>query len=155
MSALILDSSPAIGSFRTFGRAFSAAIQNPIVRSITLALICILHAYRLALQKLFGMETVRMRYLKALLNPRLLPWMNSETPRLYIFSKKDDVVPWQAVQEHAETAKTSGLNVRCEVYEESAHVAHMRLDPKRYWGSIKDLWQIACRKREAEVTEAA
>ncbi|KAF8553926.1 hypothetical protein OG21DRAFT_1175910 [Imleria badia] len=64
--------------------------------------------------------------------------MNSQTPRLYIFSKKDEVVPWQAVQQHVETAKKSGLNVRCEVYEESAHVAHVRHDPKRYWASIQD-----------------
>ena len=148
VSALILDSSPAIGNFRSIGMAFSIAIRNPLVRYIALALIYLSHGLRLSLQVVFGVETMGTRYLKALLNPRLLPWMNSQTPRLYVFSKKDELVPWQAVQQHAEAAKTSGLNVRYERYEESAHVAHMRLDPKRYWTSIQDLWGIACRENQ-------
>ncbi|KAF8549539.1 hypothetical protein OG21DRAFT_580439 [Imleria badia] len=155
VSALILDSSPSIGNFRTIGMAFSIAIRNPGVRYIVLVLIYIAHAFRLSLQMVFGVETMGARYLKALLNPHLLPWMNSQTPRLYVFSKKDQLVPWQGVQQHAETAKKSGLNVRYEVYEESAHVAHMRLDPKRYWASIQDLWQIACRESQMKAIEDA
>jgi pimeloyl-ACP methyl ester carboxylesterase len=155
VSAIILDSSPAIGNFRSIGMAFSIAIRNPLVRYIALALIYLSHALRLSLQMVFGIETMGTRYLKALLNPRLLPWMNSQTPRLYVFSKKDELVPWQAVQQHAEAAKTSGLNVRYEIYEESAHVAHMRLDPKRYWASIQDLWQIACHESQVKAIEVA
>ena len=101
----------------------------------------------------FGVETIGTRYLKALLNPRLLPWMDLQTPRLYVFSKEDQLVPWKVVQQHADTAKASGLNVRCEVYEESAHVAHMRLDPKRYWASVQDLWEVAY--RQAKLVETA
>ncbi|KAH0833499.1 hypothetical protein J3R83DRAFT_12624 [Lanmaoa asiatica] len=153
VSALILDSTPAIGNFHTIGIAFSIAIRNPVARYVALLIIYIAHALRLSLQNIFGVETVAVRYTKALLQPRLLPWMNSQTPRLYIFSKKDELIPWQEVQKHAEAAKTSGLNVRCEVYEESAHVAHMRLDPKRYWASILDLWQIACREGQVKAIE--
>lgn len=135
--------------------AFNIAIRNPLVRYIALAFIYISHALHLSLQMVFGIETMGTRYLKALLNPRLLPWMNSQTPRLYVFSKKDELVPWQAVQQHAEAAKTLGLNVRYEIYEESAHVAHMRLDPKRYWASIQDLWQIACPESQVKAIEVA
>ncbi|KAI9566864.1 hypothetical protein HD554DRAFT_2272954 [Boletus coccyginus] len=155
VSALILDSSPSIGNFRTIGMAFSIAIRNPIVRYIALVLIYIVHAFRLSLQTVFGIDTIGTRCLKALLNPRLLPWMKLQTPRLYVFSKKDELVPWKAVQQHAKAAKTSGQNVRCEVYEESAHVAHMRADPKRYWASIQDLWETACRDGQANAAEAA
>ncbi|KAF8553929.1 hypothetical protein OG21DRAFT_1497407 [Imleria badia] len=150
VSALILDSSPAIGDFRSIGMAFSIAIPNPLYRCFALVVIYILHVLCLFLYALFGVEYRVTRYGKALLNPRLLPWMNSQTPRLYVFSKKDKVVPWQAVQQHVETAKKSGLNVRCEVYEESAHVAHVRLDPERYWASIQDLWQSACRQKSSD-----
>ncbi|KAF8548552.1 hypothetical protein OG21DRAFT_1422888, partial [Imleria badia] len=151
VSALILDSSPAIGNFRSIGIAFSIAIRNTVVRYIAL----IVHALRLSLHRVFGMETMATRYLMVLLNPRLLPWMDSQPPRLYVFSKKDEVVLWKALQQHAEAAKMSCLNVRCEVYEESAHVAHMRLDPKRYWASIQDLWQSACRASQGIAMEAA
>lgn len=94
------------------------------------------------------------RYLKALLNSHLLLCMNSQTPGLYVFSKKDEVVPWQAVQHNAKAANQLGLNVQCEVYEESAHIAHMHLDPKQCWASIQDLWQSSCRESHMKAIEA-
>ncbi|KAG8212943.1 hypothetical protein J3R82DRAFT_11304 [Butyriboletus roseoflavus] len=72
--------------------------------------------------------------------------MSAQTHCLYVFSKKDELVPWQEVQKHADAAKKSGLNARCEVYEESAHVAHMRYDLERCWTSILGLWHIAIAK---------
>ncbi|KAF8442241.1 hypothetical protein L210DRAFT_3477913 [Boletus edulis BED1] len=154
VSALILDSSPAIGNFRSIGMAFSIAIRNPIIRHLALVFIYLMHAIRLSLQSAFGMDTMGTRYLKALFNPRLLPWMNSRTPRLYVFSKKDELVPWQGVHKHANDAITLGLNVRCEVYEESAHVTHMRLDPKRYWASVQELWEIAHSENQVQIQSA-
>ncbi|KAF8548555.1 hypothetical protein OG21DRAFT_749277 [Imleria badia] len=41
-----------------------------------------------SLYTVFGVKTMAMRYHKALFNPYLLPWMNSQTPRSYIFSKR-------------------------------------------------------------------
>jgi len=150
VSALVLDSCPSAGDFRSIGMAFRIAVRNPIARYIVLVIIYFLHALHRTLYTLFGVETKTMWYIKALLRPRLFPWMNSQTPRLYIFSRKDELVPWQEVEQHVEAAKARGLNVRCEVYEESAHVAHMRLDPKRYWASIQDLWQVACPENEVQ-----
>ncbi|KAG8212944.1 hypothetical protein J3R82DRAFT_11305 [Butyriboletus roseoflavus] len=155
VSALILDSSPCIGTFRAVGLAFSIAIRNPLARYVILFIIHVVRALRLSMDSVLGKETMETRYLKALLQPRLLPWVNVQTPRLYVFSKKDELVPWQEVQKHADAAKKSGLNAHCEVYEESAHVAHMRHDPKRYWASILDLWQIACREGQMKAVESA
>ncbi|KAF8839523.1 hypothetical protein BDN67DRAFT_1012247 [Paxillus ammoniavirescens] len=154
VSALILDSCPATGNVRTIKAAFSIAIRNPVARYIALALIYIGHAIRLCLSMIVGQEIMVMEYLKMQLSrPRLLPWMNAETPRLYIFSRKDDLVPWQEVQQHAEAARKASLNVRCEMFEESGHVAHMRLDPKRYWASVQDVWEVACREGQAKGAE--
>ncbi|KAG9316047.1 hypothetical protein JVU11DRAFT_3712 [Chiua virens] len=155
VSALVIDSAPSIGNFRTIRLAFSIAIRNPVARYISLAIIYFLHALRLTLQIVLGMDMMAVQYIKTLQQPHFLPWTNSQTPRLYVFSKKDEVVPWQEVQRHAEAAKMARLTVRCELYEESAHVAHMRLDPKRYWGSIQDLWQLACLQSQAKVSDAA
>ncbi|KAF9223319.1 hypothetical protein BS17DRAFT_817638 [Gyrodon lividus] len=155
MSALILDSCPATGNVRTIKAAFSFAIRNPVARYIALAIIYIAHAIRLSLSMAFGKEMMVMEYLKMqLFRPHLLPWMNTETPRLYIFSKKDKLVPWQEVQQHAEAARKAGLNVRCEMFEESGHVAHMRLDPKRYWASVQDVWEVACGEGQAKGAES-
>ncbi|KAF9223324.1 hypothetical protein BS17DRAFT_781692 [Gyrodon lividus] len=155
MSALILDSCPAAGDIRTIKAAFSFAIRNPMARYIALAVICTVYAIQLCLSMAFGKEMVVLEYLKMqLFKPCLLPWMNAETPRLYIFSKKDELVPWQEVQQHAEAARKAGLNVRCEMFEESGHVAHMRLDPKRYWASVQDVWEVACGEGQAKGAES-
>ena len=148
VSALILDSSPAVGDLGNIIRAFTIAIPNPVARYIALPIIYVIHALRLSIVKAIGGETMEIQYLKTLLQPRLLPWMSAQTPRLYVYSKRDELVPWKDVQKHADAAKKSGLNVCCEVYEGSAHVAHMRHDPERYWTSILGLWHVAVAKAE-------
>ncbi|KIJ62853.1 hypothetical protein HYDPIDRAFT_30000 [Hydnomerulius pinastri MD-312] len=156
VSALILDSCPATGDVRSIKAAFTFAIRNPVARYIALSIIYFFHAIRLGFSMVFGKHWMVMEFLKLqLFKPRLLPGMSAQTPRLYIYSRKDELVPWQEVQQHAETAREKGLNVRCEVFEESAHVAHMRLDPKRYWASVQDVWEVACQGDQAKGAEIA
>lgn len=150
MSALVIDSSPSAGNFRTLPLAFTIAIRNPVVLAIVGAFISLIHALRLSIYMVSGVETLGLAYPKMLLRPRVLPWTNSQTPRLYIFSKKDKLVPWKDIQQHVLAAKASGLNVRCEIFEESRHVAHMLYDPERYWASIQNVWQIACHQSRVQ-----
>ncbi|KAF9230342.1 hypothetical protein BU15DRAFT_83748 [Melanogaster broomeanus] len=131
VSALILDSCPVAGNIRTINAAFRFAIPNLVARYSILAFICIVYATHLCLSMAFGKEMMMMEYLKMqLLRPRLLPWMNAGTPPL--------------------SGKKAGLNVHCEFFEESGHVAHMRLDPKRYWASVQDVWEVACCEGHSE-----
>ena len=90
LNAFISDSSPVIGVLRSIGTSFSIIIRNPVVRYIASVLV---QPLRLSVHTILGVERMTTRYLKALLNLRLLPWINSQTPWLYIFSKKDEVVP--------------------------------------------------------------
>lgn len=83
-------------------------------------------------------------------NPRVLPWMGLHTPRLYLFSRKDKSSPWQEVMHHAKTAKELGMDVRCELFEESDHVSHMRIEPERYWSSVQEVWAVAISKEKRE-----
>lgn len=73
----------------------------------------------------------------------LLGWMNKKTPRLYLYSQQDDLIPVDAVEEHAQQAEACGFDVSLEKFSDSKHVAHARVYPERYWGSIKNLWQRA------------
>jgi hypothetical protein len=81
-------------------------------------------------------------------NPRILSWMGLHTPRLYLFSRKDQLVSWQEVARHAEIAKERGMDVHCELFEESAHVAHVRVEPEKYWSSVQEVWAVATKKSE-------
>ncbi|KAG1856125.1 hypothetical protein F4604DRAFT_1798866 [Suillus subluteus] len=54
------------------------------------------------------------------------------------------------VTQHAETAKERGMDARCELFEESEHVAHIRVEPERYWASVQDIWAAAISKEKVE-----
>ncbi|KAG2043818.1 hypothetical protein BDR03DRAFT_816542, partial [Suillus americanus] len=143
-SALILDSCPAAGDLKSIKLVVTTVIQNPIARRIVLAIAHTMYSVRFGLSLLFGKQMIMLENLRIdMWNPRILPWMGLHTPRLYLFSRKDKLVSWQEVTQHAETAKEHGMDVRCELFEESAHLAHVRVEPERYWSSIQGSWDVA------------
>lgn len=148
-SALIFDSCPGVGNLKTIKLAFRAVIKNPIIRFIALTFLYTMHFIRLGLSLLLGKRVMIMENLQIeLWNPRVLPWMGLHTPRLYLFSRKDKLIPWQDVTRHADTAKERGMDVHCELFEESEHVAHIRVEPERYWSSVQMVWGVAVSKEE-------
>ncbi|KAG2355728.1 hypothetical protein BDR07DRAFT_1302387, partial [Suillus spraguei] len=149
-STLILDSCPGIGDLQSIKHAFSAAIRNPILKIVVLTTI-----YFIALVLGKRMTTVIENIRVEMWNPSVLPWMDLHTSRLYLFSRKDRLVPWQDVTQHVETAKERGMDVRCELFEESEHVAHMRAEPERYWAAVRNIWGVAISEKKVEVSEAA
>lgn len=59
-------------------------------------------------------------------------------PRLYLYSKGDEVVQWEAVRDHAADARKVGFNdVVEEVFETASHVSLPREDFDRYWGTVE------------------
>ncbi|KIW63827.1 hypothetical protein PV04_08799 [Phialophora macrospora] len=74
-------------------------------------------------------------------------------PRTYIYSTRDDMIPWQGVVEHAEEARQALRNalddsrngrtdvidlVRLEGFMGSPHVNHVSVDPTRYWRIVRE-----------------
>jgi len=150
-SALILDSCPAVGNLNTIKLAFTAVVRNPVVRLIVLIFLYTKHFIGLGLSLLFGKRIMIMENLRIeMSNPRVLTWMSLHTPRLYLFSRKDKLIPWQEVTSHAETARERGMDVLCELFEESEHVAHVRVEPERYWSSVQQVWTVAISKEKGE-----
>lgn len=82
-------------------------------------------------------------------DPRLRP---AEVRRTYVYSKEDHLIPIKDVQEHAEEARERGFRVREEEFSGSAHVAHARLDPGRYWRVARETWEGA-KGAQAEAVE--
>lgn len=119
---------------------FTATVRNRYARVLAKILVWMFFQFQ------FIFIGARMRrwiaaYKANLLLPSILPWMNKSTPRLYIYSKSDLAVPAAEVEEHLQQAKSAGLNVHTEIYDNSPHVAHARSDPTRYWAAVKQLWQ--------------
>lgn len=144
LSVLILDSSPGtVQSLAHVIRVFTAQIQNPIIRIVVAILVAsiviVMQTVDGVLRRPHLLDLLR----EWLLKPDLLPWMIRDTPRLYLYSKADDMVSWKDVEEHATTAVSKGLNVSVECFEDTPHVAHARKYPDRYWAAVKKLWADA------------
>ncbi|KAG1746457.1 hypothetical protein EDB19DRAFT_358349 [Suillus lakei] len=147
-SALILDSCPAAGDLKSIKLAVRTVIRNRIARRIVLVIVHAIYSIRFWLSLLFGKRMIMLENLQfEMWNPRILSWMGFHTPRLYLFSRKDELVSWQEVTRHAETAKERGMDVHCELFEESAHVAHARVEPERYWTSVQEVWAVATKEK--------
>ncbi|KAG1824362.1 uncharacterized protein BJ212DRAFT_1260890, partial [Suillus subaureus] len=147
-SAMILDSCPAAGDLKSIKLAVRTVIRNPIARRIILAIVHAIYSVRFGLSLLFGKQMIMLENLQIeMWNSRILPWIGLHTPRLYLFSRKDKLVLWQEVTRHAETAKERGMDVLCELFEESAHVAHVQAEPERYWSSVQNVWTVATKEK--------
>ena len=142
-SAVILDSCPGEGGLQVTRRAFANAVRNPILRRLTSAFITFFYIYIVLAYRLFGKKPRILKMRTTLNKYLLLPWFSKHTPRLYLYSQADEMVPWTEVEAHAEEARKAGLDVRMERFEGSPHVAHARTDPERYWSAVKKVWEDA------------
>uniref|UniRef100_A0A8H8CEK2 Uncharacterized protein n=1 Tax=Psilocybe cubensis TaxID=181762 RepID=A0A8H8CEK2_PSICU len=149
VSALVLDSCPGDGGAEGTILAFSSSVSNPLVRGIIKFLIRFLYFYVSLQRKIFrsSSETV-LDKMKARLNEqRVLPWFDKSTPRLYLYSTADKLIPYREIEAHAQRGKQSGFTVTLERFDNSPHVAHAKMHPERYWAAIQRLWDSAAESR--------
>ncbi|KAF2648747.1 hypothetical protein K491DRAFT_698665 [Lophiostoma macrostomum CBS 122681] len=59
----------------------------------------------------------------------------------YIWSKKDELIEWRDIVEHAAQAERLEWEVRSEEFLESAHCNHLKVDGERYLKIVKDAWE--------------
>ncbi|KAM6492863.1 Eukaryotic protein of unknown function (DUF829) domain containing protein [Amanita muscaria] len=144
-SAIIFDSCPGSGSLSSSINAVSSAINFMPLRILLIVCMYPFYFYLNVLRLVFGIPPILELIRTHTNRPHFLPWLTTSSPRLYIYSTKDDVIPWQEVESHAEDAERVYAVVKKEKFESSMHVAHMKHDPDRYWGAIKDLWNAACK----------
>ncbi|KAJ3976079.1 hypothetical protein EV361DRAFT_958954 [Lentinula raphanica] len=147
VSAVVFDSCPGTASLWRTVQAFSAAL-HPILRVPTLILVTFFYGIiAIVKQWLLGIQPISERLKEGLLRngPEggVLPWMDEKTPRMYVCSKKDEIIPIDQTEEHVNEARRRGLNARIEVYENTPHVAHAKSYPERYWGAVRALWASA------------
>ncbi|KAJ3899200.1 hypothetical protein F5879DRAFT_977714 [Lentinula edodes] len=145
VSAVVIDSCPGNASFRGAIQAFTAALpKNSLLRIPVIIFITLLYGFGIIRHRIFGDKPIFERLKEGLLRKGseggILPWMTEKTPRMYICSKKDELIPVEQVEEHVKEARYRGLNAKIVVYEDTPHVAHARRYPEQYWGAVKDLW---------------
>jgi len=137
ISGMILDSAPGRA---TFGRSVSAMSvglpQNLVLRVLGLLLIYVLCMSMWFKHHVLKQENIISLVARQLLDPQLFP---RSAPRVYIYSKSDEMVGWEDVETNARWAEGRGFNVELERFEKSKHVGHSVADGKRYWGTVANL----------------
>jgi hypothetical protein len=136
-SAIIFDSCPGEATYARSHQAMShslpknslpARILGPLLIHLTLCL------FYLAIF-VCRFESVLTRSRKCLNDPEMF---GTQVPRLYVFSKADELVPWRDVESHAEDAGRKGYGeVRRVLFEDSAHCAHAMAHREEYWGAVE------------------
>lgn len=143
VTCIILDSVPGRGGIRRSLEAFTISIKSRLLKFAAYAFLTgwmlLFQAIRSLRRKNDIITDLRLK----INNPLILPWTTANTPRLYLYSDTDRLIPQEAVDEHIADAKTIGLNVRAELLLGSAHVTHARTYPERYWGAVKSAWAEA------------
>ncbi|THH30710.1 hypothetical protein EUX98_g3471 [Antrodiella citrinella] len=146
---LILDSVPGNAGLATSLRAFTAPIKFLPLKWLAAVPLTILWCAMVGVSKLTGKPDIIEVLRQRLNDPNILPWSSAKTPRVYIYSKDDQVVPSYAVEEHIATARSQKLTVTAELFLRSAHVAHARADPDRYWSIVTNTWADALKSQAA------
>jgi hypothetical protein len=138
---MVIDSAPGYGGLKASKLAWVDPIVDPVPRYLLLATVVLYHLLFVILLPIFGYRALLDRWYDELKNPDLMPWTTSKTPRLYIFSKQDKLVPWEKVWVHGEESRKLGVTrIEREVFDGTDHVAHARADPGRYWKAVQGIW---------------
>lgn len=143
LSALYLDSTPGHPRFALLRRALANSLPPvPGLAHIAPALAAVLLGLVWLLYLIAGSDGNPIsRSRKQLLDPELF---DQNAHRCYLYSKADQLIAWQDVCQHAGMAM-QGAAVSQVVFEDSAHVAHARSEPGRYWGAVSAVWKMSQR----------
>ena len=73
----------------------------------------------------------------------------SRSPRLYVYSKEDLLIPHRCIEQHAVAARDLGIAVTLEEFKGTAHVSHIRTEEnaRRYWEAVETLWKKSGEKK--------
>ena len=136
--AQVLDSSPGEPSFRSDINAVVVGLPpNFLIRLLARVFLTLFSGFgRLVLvlsRRKHMVDEVRER----LNDERLF----GKARRVYVYSREDAMVGWRAVERHIGEARGKGWEARGEEWKGSKHVAHMVMDPDRYWAVVQRNWE--------------
>lgn len=138
ISAHIIDSAPGEANFWVDLRAISTGFpKNPIVNFVGKAMLLILMVIYQVLGRITGTEHPITMLRNRLSRPDLFP---TKAPRVYIYSKEDQMVGYKDVERHIAQARQDGWKATAEEFKGSQHVSHMPHDKERYWKIVQDTW---------------
>lgn len=140
--SLILDSCPGKAAYLETCHAFivSGSLHKlPAVLSYAASAVVYAMLFPLlAVPNALGIENAIARSGR-LMNTTSL--VSPKTPRLYLYSKTDDMVRWEDVRDHAAEARQRGFeDVRDICWERGGHCAHIMDNGVEYWDAVNPVF---------------
>ncbi|KAJ6109951.1 hypothetical protein N7486_002186 [Penicillium sp. IBT 16267x] len=134
----ILDSAPGRAHFKQTWAALLQSLPRAFLPRMVLGfsfgtVLCIMHLGMLVLP---GTDVIGSS--RAQLNDTAA--VVKGTRRCYIYSEKDEIIGWEAVEEHAKDAERKGWSVEQVRFQGSSHVGHLKQDPELYRQAIVRTW---------------
>ncbi|KAF2634096.1 DUF829-domain-containing protein [Massarina eburnea CBS 473.64] len=143
MRAQIIDSAPGKGEWKRSHAAIVASLPRTwLWRLVGSALVHLVLTLTFIFDTLFGKENIMVTMCRQLNSVELF---DVRVPRVYLYSKTDEMVGWEEVEEHADEAEAVGRSVTTVKFETSAHAGHVREDEGKYWGAVMDAWKMGPR----------
>ncbi|KAJ4298195.1 hypothetical protein N0V90_006094 [Kalmusia sp. IMI 367209] len=138
MRAQVIDSAPGTGGWKRSHAAMATSLPQfwlwRVLGSVTIHLFL---ATVFVFTKLSRREHMMAIIRRQLNDPSLF---NQRAPRVYLYSKADEMVGHDEVEEHADQAEAQGWKVTRVRFERSPHAGHIREDEGRYWGAVQEAW---------------
>nr|VWP01015.1 HupA receptor [Ganoderma boninense] len=141
--AIVFDSTPTPTTYTITIRAFTAGMRGWLRKLLTAGALTVVLFLTFVIRTILRRPRPFTRELTGLNDPALLPWTSKATPRLYLYSTADAIVPASAVEEHAAHARMAGFPVEMVNFGRSAHVSHARDYPEKYWDAVGAFWAEA------------
>ncbi|KAJ7671455.1 hypothetical protein DFH06DRAFT_1177614 [Mycena polygramma] len=142
-SAFIIDSAPGGATLDKAMRAVTSPIRNPLVKLVASSVVVLVYFWMWTIGHILNRPNPVLAMMDTLRHPNVLPWIDERSPRLYLYSKLDAMIPPDDVEAHARRSASDGLDVRKLCFDKSAHVAHARVYPEQYWAAVKTVWEDA------------
>ncbi|KAK3677029.1 hypothetical protein LTR78_003234 [Recurvomyces mirabilis] len=133
--AMALDSSPGSPSLTLAAAAIIFSFPKSARWWVTVIVWTIVVPI-ISFPALLGSDNVVHKLRKELVDPDLF---SVDAPRVYLYSKVDEMVPHASVEEHVALARRAGYGVKTVLFEKSAHVAHVNEDRDKYWAAVESV----------------
>ncbi|KAF1968453.1 hypothetical protein BU23DRAFT_262408 [Bimuria novae-zelandiae CBS 107.79] len=139
MRAQAMDSAPGNGDWQRSHNALAVSLPRFwLWRMLGSAMIHFFIAVLFTMDKLGGYENQIFVIRRQLNNPTLF---DKRAPRVYLYSKADEMVGDDEVESHAELSEAQGWKVTRVRFEKSPHAGHVRENEGRYWDAVQAAWK--------------
>lgn len=139
----IFDSTPGRSNYRSAAEALQFGTKNSgwAQKTVAVPLAHVLTSCLWIANRLSNREDLVDKWAGVSNNPA----HKQETCRSYVYSRADRIVESWVVEAHAAEARSRGFSVvhTADFGDKSAHVAHARTDPRRYWAVVTSTWEAA------------